>query len=182
MTEEDRVRWEAGHQAGRDPEEPDSAVPPAVFAPYADLFPQTGVALDLACGEGGSAVWLATRGLEVCGVDISSVAIERARRRAARHDVGGRCRWQVADLDEGLPPGPPAAVVLCHMFRDERLYRPMADRLRDGGLLAIAVLSEVGDRPGPFRARAGELRAAFADLSVIAGDEGAGRAWLLARR
>jgi hypothetical protein len=47
--------------------------------------------------------------------------------------------------------------------------------------MAIAVLSEVGAAPGPFRAAPGELSAAFADLDEIVAGEGEGRAWLLAR-
>ena len=88
----------------------------------------------------------------------------------------------MADLDRGLPSGPPAAVVLCYLFRSRCLYGPIIERLEAGGLLAIAVLSEVGAEPGPFRAGAGELRTAFAELAVIAAGEGEGRAWLLARK
>ena len=76
---------------------------------------------------------------------------------------------------------PPADVVLCHKFRDPRLDQAIIGRLAPGGLLAIAVLSEVGAAPGPFRAVAGELSAAFADLDEIAAGEGDGCAWLLAR-
>ena len=65
---------------------------------------------------------------------------------------------------------------------DRRLDRAITDRLVPGGLLAISVLSAVGAAPGPFRAEPGELRAAFADLTVIAAGEGDGEAWLLARR
>ena len=43
-----------------------------------------GQALDLACGEGRNALWLATRGWEVTGIDYSAVAIEKARMIAAR--------------------------------------------------------------------------------------------------
>ncbi len=48
-----------------------------------------GRALDLACGEGRNALWLAERGWRVTGVDYSRVAIEKSRARAARerHDV-----------------------------------------------------------------------------------------------
>lgn len=45
-----------------------------------------GRALDLACGEGRNAVWLAERGWRVTGVDYSSVAIAKARTRAAPLD------------------------------------------------------------------------------------------------
>ncbi len=55
-----------------------------------------GRALDLACGEGRNAIWLATRGWKVTAVDFSDVAIERARRTAARQAVN--VDWVVADL------------------------------------------------------------------------------------
>jgi hypothetical protein len=54
-------------------------------------------------------------------------------------------------------------------------------RLAPGGLLAITALSEVGAASGPFRVGPGELRAAFAELDLIAASEGQGEAWLLAR-
>jgi SAM-dependent methyltransferase len=182
MTEEDRVRWDAKYSsddASRDSEEPRI---PEVFAPYKDRFPRAGFALDLACGRGSTSVWLATLGLEVWGVDVSPVALDCARRLAAKSEISGRCTFYLADLDQGLPSSPQAEVVFCHLFRDPRLYRPIIDRLQASGLLAIAVLSEVGAQPGPFRALPGELTAAFDELAVIADGEAEGRAWLLARK
>ena len=154
---------------------------PEVLERHADVFPTAGTALDLACGQGLGAVWLARRGLDVLGLDISPVAISQARDLAARSGVGDRCRFDVVDLDDGLPAGPPADVVLCHKFRDRRLDQAIIRRLAPGGLLAIVVLSEVGAAPGPFRAVPGELSAAFAELNQLAAGEGDGRAWLLAR-
>jgi SAM-dependent methyltransferase len=146
-----------------------------------DQIPTAGHALDLACGSGSAAVWLAERGLIVWGVDVSAVAIEQADELAHRHGVSDRCRFSVADLDDGLPPGPPVDLILCHRFRDPRLYSAMVDRLRPDGVLAISVLSEVGAQPGFFRAAAGELDVAFAALQAMAAGEGDGQAWLLAR-
>ncbi|MBB3605390.1 SAM-dependent methyltransferase [Mycolicibacterium sp. BK556] len=177
MAEADRVRWDekyAGKSGG-------SPRLPEVFAPYVNEMPMTGNVLDLACGAGAAAVWLAERGLAVWGVDVSTVAIEQAQELAHRHGVGDRCRFSVADLDDGLPPGPAVEMVLCHRFRDPRLYPAIVDRLTPGGLLAITVLSEVGAEPGFFRATAGELDVAFADLHTLATGEGDGQAWLLAR-
>ncbi|WP_431235171.1 class I SAM-dependent methyltransferase [Mycolicibacterium psychrotolerans] len=178
MAEADGVRWD-GKYAGRRAGSPRL---PEVFAAYADEVPTAGQALELACGFGQASVWLAERGLIVWGVDVSAVAIEQAQGLAARRGVSDRCTFSVADLDGGLAPGPPATMILCHRFRDPDLYSAISDRLAPGGLLAISVLSEVGAEPGPFRARAGELQRAFADLQPLAAGEGDGQAWLLARR
>jgi SAM-dependent methyltransferase len=180
VSSEDRRRWDERY-AGAAPESAAAAGPPAVFAAHADEFPSAGTALELACGRGAGAVWLARRGLAVLGVDVSPVAITAARELAGRNGVGDRCRFDVVDLDDGLPPGPAADAIVCHRFRDRGLYPQISERLAPGGLLAIAVLSEVGAGAGPFRAAAGELTGAFADLDVIAGGEDAGLAWLLAR-
>lgn len=180
MAREDRRRWDERYTS-KPPALADAVEPPGVFASYTEAFPTTGRALDLACGQGRGAVWLARRGLNVWGLDVSVVAIDQSRDLAERSGVADRCRFDVADLDEGLPDGPPVDVILCHKFRDRRLDQAIVGRLAPGGLLAIAVLSEVGAAPGPFRAVAGELPAAFADLSVIAAGEGEGYAWLLAR-
>ena len=181
MAEADRRRWDERYATKGPP--PLSAVgPPRVLAAYAERFPVAGTALELACGQGTGAVWLALRGLEVVGLDISSVAIDQARELAHRGGVGDRCRFDLADFDAGLPAGPPVDAIVCHKFRDRRLDRAIIERLAPGGLLAIVALSEVGAGPGPFRAVAGELPAAFAELDVIVAGEGDGQAWLLARR
>lgn len=56
-----------------------------------------GRALDLGCGEGGDALWLAGAGWQVLGVDISPTAIARARRRAQEKSLAA-ARFDVADL------------------------------------------------------------------------------------
>ena len=62
-----------------------------VASELADLDP--GRALDVACGEGRNAIWLAQRGWTVTGIDFAEVAVERARRLAGDLDV----TWQVGD-------------------------------------------------------------------------------------
>lgn len=59
-----------------------------------------GAALDLACGEGRNALWLAQLGWQVLGIDYSSVAIARAEALTARqpYDVAIRLSWRVADV------------------------------------------------------------------------------------
>lgn len=181
MVVSDGSSWDRRY-ADLGPVPPGAVRPPGVFAAHAESFPTAGSALDIACGQGRIAVWLAERGMTVRGYDISAVAVAHAATLARQRHVADRCRFEVADLDRGLPDGPPVDVVVCHLFRDERLDRALVERLAPGGLLAIAVLSEVDAAPGRFRARPGELVDAFAGLDVLAADEAAGTAWLLGRR
>ena len=56
---------------------------------------EPGSALDLACGEGRNAVWLAANGWQVTGVDFSPVGLDKARRLAAK--AGVAVDWELAD-------------------------------------------------------------------------------------
>lgn len=180
MSEEDRVRWDERYATRADDGRDDIALPD-VFVGFAEHLPVAGNALDLACGPGAHSVWLAQRGLHVHGVDVSPVAIAQARRLAETAGVARCCRFEVFDLDAGLPPGPQVDVLLCNMFRDSSLDEAVMDRLARGGMLMVSALSEVGSDPGPFRVRPGELPRAFAPLEVLHAGESDGRAWLVAR-
>ena len=85
----------------------------------ADLEP--GRALDLACGEGQNAIWLATLGWEVTGVDYSEVAIAKARARAERD--GAPVDFVCADLLEYEPPAGAFDLVLLLYFHIPALDR-----------------------------------------------------------
>lgn len=180
VSEHDRRRWDERYARSR-PLPVDSVPPPNFLEPFTDLIPTQGRALDVACGQGLGSVWLAQHGLDVWGVDISGVAIAQARELAQGYGVHERCRFDVVDLDDGLPAGPPVDVLLCNNFRDPRLHQALIERLAPGGLLAIRTLSEVGAGPGPFRAAAGELLSAFGGLEPVRAGEADGHAWLLAR-
>ncbi|MHA7650992.1 class I SAM-dependent methyltransferase [Mycobacterium sp. ML4] len=181
MTEQDRRRWDERY-AKSGPALVEVGAPPEFLLPRIDVIPNSGRALDIACGRGVDSVWLARRGLDVWGVDISRVAIELASNLADRMSFGDRCRFSIADLDEGLPDGPPVDMLLCNKFRDRRLDRALIERLAPGGILAICTLSEVGAEPGPFRAARGELPSVFGELDQLTAGEGGGYAWLVARR
>jgi 2-polyprenyl-3-methyl-5-hydroxy-6-metoxy-1,4-benzoquinol methylase len=86
-----------------------------VVADLADLAP--GTALDLGCGEGRNAVWLADRGWEVTAVDYSSVAIERARERSAKAHV--EVEWILADVRHWFPTKSFDLVTIVYMHLPE---------------------------------------------------------------
>jgi SAM-dependent methyltransferase len=104
----------------------------------ADLPPAR--ALDVACGEGRNAVWLAERGWRVTGVDFSGVALEKARRLAAARDV--HVTWLQEDLLE-YRVEPPAfdlvAVFYLQLPAAERrlVLRTAAGVVASGGLLLV---------------------------------------------
>ena len=181
MSDQDRDHWDDRYRETRVAPIGDHGPPPALM-PAAHLIPSTGSALEIACGRGRAAVWLAMRGIQVWGVDVSPVAIRLARRLARSNAVADHCRFDVFDLDGGLPEGPPVDLILCHLFRDPRLDQAIIERLSPGGILAIAVLSEVDAGPGPFRAAPGELTAAFSPLEILASGEATGTAWLVGER
>ena len=62
-----------------------------------------GTALDVGCGEGADAVWLAERGWHVTAIDISGVALERARAAAANAGVTDRIEWRHGDIATWTP-------------------------------------------------------------------------------
>ncbi|MET9558437.1 class I SAM-dependent methyltransferase [Streptomyces sp. NPDC006645] len=73
---------------------------PVLVSEVAELPP--GRALDVGCGEGADALWLARRGWQVTAIDISATALQRAAGSAA--DAQERITWTQADLNTTPPP------------------------------------------------------------------------------
>ena len=59
---------------------------------------EVGEVLELGCGEGGDAVWLAEQGWRVTAVDISATAVARGAEGAEQHGVADRIAWVAHDL------------------------------------------------------------------------------------
>ncbi|MEO3824402.1 class I SAM-dependent methyltransferase [Actinomadura sp. B10D3] len=103
---------------------------------------EPGTALDLGCGEGADAIWLARRGWRVTAADISGVALERAARHAAEAGVADRVDWQLHDLAESFPEGTYDLVSaqFLHSPADmprEEILRSAAAAVAPGGILLI---------------------------------------------
>lgn len=120
---------------------------------------QPGTALDAGAGEGGDAFWLAARGWRVTAADISSVALERAARRAS--DRGLAITWLHADLAKASAPGTYDLVAahFLHVPKSEQpeLFRHLAAAVApDGTLLVVGHdLSDMAKMPRPDLAEYG---------------------------
>jgi len=113
-----------------------------VAAELADLPP--GRALDVACGEGRNAIWLAGRGWQVTGVDFSAAGLDRAMRLAAGAGVADRVSFQLGDVVTGpLPAGPFDAVVVAYL-QLEGPRRRAALRLAAAAVAPAGTLLVVG--------------------------------------
>lgn len=71
----------------------------------ADLTPAPGTALDLGCGHGGEALWLAAQGWNVTPVDVSQTALDRVAARAEATGLSERIHPQQHDLSQTFPHG-----------------------------------------------------------------------------
>ena len=100
---------------------------------------RAGTALDVACGEGRNAIWLASVGWQVVGVDFSPVGLEKARRLATQRGV--TVDWVQADLTTWEPPGTYdlVAVMYLHLPGDLRhdVLARMARAVAPGGTLLV---------------------------------------------
>jgi tellurite methyltransferase len=157
-----QVKWDQRYR------EAQALPPPArVLTENAHLLPGSGHALDLACGLGANALFLAGRGLTVEAWDLSPVAIERLSREAGASglQVTALVRAGVAQ-----PPRPGSCdVVVVSHFLDRTLLPHLADALRPGGLLFYQTFSrEAVSRSGPsnpaYRLGDNELARAFSHL------------------
>ena len=135
-----------------------------------------GTALDIACGRGRNALYLAQEGFEVTAVDISAVALDLLHQQAQQRQLAIATRK--IDLEQGgvLPAGP--FDLLLNFFY---LHRPLIpqelERVRPGGIAVFRTFSQAGcDRFGEIKPEIalapGELLNIFSGWNVLHHEEG----------
>ena len=156
--------------------EPFGGRPAGWLVEHRALLTGGGRALDVACGDGRNAAWLAEIGYAVDAIDVSDVAIDALRAAASERDLAVTPR--VVDLErEPLPPGP-YDVIIVFNFLQRDLFGALAEALARGGLLFYETLSqdhvtELGHSFNPaFLLDEGELLRAFGGLEVVDHREG----------
>ena len=130
--------WE-GHYRGHERVWSGRANP--VLVDVAGSLPR-GTALDLGCGEGGDAIWLARRGWRVTAVDVSATALARASAHAAAVGSEAHIDFQQHDLAHAFPAGAFDLVSAQYLhspveFPRDRVLRAAARTVAPGGLLLI---------------------------------------------
>ncbi|WP_238420189.1 bifunctional 2-polyprenyl-6-hydroxyphenol methylase/3-demethylubiquinol 3-O-methyltransferase UbiG [Gordonia sp. 'Campus'] len=125
-----------------------SDVNPALVAEVSDIAP--GTALDVGSGEGADARWLADRGWQVTALDISQVAIDRAREIDPRPSI----TWLRADVIADAVPAADVDLVTMHYFPIPKANLDAARRLVDavgpGGTLLVVAHAPDGVRAHGF--------------------------------
>lgn len=164
---EDRLRWnrrysEAGFTADWAPD-----------VIVAERLPGlgTGRALDVACGIGANALFLAKRGWEVDAVDVSDVAIERLRVAATSEGVLDTIHLGLGDVETLPVQVATYDLVLCFRFLSRAAAPKLSAALKPGGALiyqtyTTAHRAKRPSFPEAWCLKPGELRSLFADLEV----------------
>ncbi len=124
-----------------------------------------GRALDLACGSGRHATWLAERGWDVMAVDRAEVAIPGVR-------------FVKADLEQDEFAIEPAAwdLIVCWLYWQEGLLPSIALGVKPGGIAALA-----GKTSGRFTTSIDRFRMGFSGWTELASGAAGERAWFVAR-
>jgi tellurite methyltransferase len=164
----DLERWNRKYSNGNPiPDfEPDS-----LLRTYANLLDDKGIALDVACGVGHNAIFLAQRGYDVIAVDGSVVGLNYCREMIRRKDL--RISLIAADLERFSLPPEYFDLVLVVRY----LYRPLIAQLKravkSGGLVIYKTFNSnhLQDNPDfrkEYLVEHGELSKWFADFQLIA--------------
>ncbi len=121
--------------------------PPAALVGLAAFLPTDGFAVDLAGGDGTGGLYLARRGLDTTVVDVSEVALRRARTLAdtagvelttMQADLTDRPERFLSDLSQQQGPG----LITCFHYLQRDLLEAMPDVVRPGLTVAVSIATE----------------------------------------
>ena len=166
MNKPDQTKWDRIYTgSGEKP-----AKPCRVLSSHSHLLPAEGDALDLACGRGGNALYLAARGFSTRAWDVSVVAIQ------SLSDVAGHNGLPLVAEQRDVTADPPASgsfdIIVVSRFLDRTLAPAICAALREHGLLFYQtfIREKTGDT-GPnnpaYRLEANELLRLFQSLHII---------------
>jgi 2-polyprenyl-3-methyl-5-hydroxy-6-metoxy-1,4-benzoquinol methylase len=151
-------------------------VPAKFLSTNYNFIPEGGSVLDVGMGEGRNAVFLARKGYRVTGVDISSVAVKKAKLLA--QEFGVRINTVVTPMEKYQAPKGGFDAVICFYYVDRKLHDQMLSWLKPGGLLIYESFTDHQLKvPGyeqhdpRYLLRPGELLSMFKGVRVVKYEE-----------
>lgn len=139
--QKDKEKWDDRYSRMQMP-----LTPSDLLGEFYALLPKEGKALDLACGNGRNARFLATFGLEVSAIDISSIAIAQAHKlwdsSKSMHTPKGSLELLCLDLDSYAIQPNTYAVICNFYFLDRRLLAQIPQALKKQGLFFLETFEE----------------------------------------
>ncbi|WP_104697043.1 MULTISPECIES: class I SAM-dependent methyltransferase [unclassified Helicobacter] len=157
--QEDKIKWNIRYINNHMPTQTSE-----LLLEFEDLLPHSGRVLDIACGNGRNLKFLAKKGLECEGIDISEVALAKIQKIDNIHTF-------CMDLDGFKLEKESYDVILNFYFLDRRILSQVSDALRSGGYLFLETFIEDALYPTTISPnkilRDGELEKFFCDLKII---------------
>ncbi|MGQ0810974.1 MAG: class I SAM-dependent methyltransferase [Nitrospiraceae bacterium] len=163
---EDKERWDSKYSSdaylfGKDPI--------SFLTQNVHLLPQ-GKALDVAMGEGRNGVFLATKGFQVTGIDISEKGLQKAKTLAAERGV--TITTQIVDLEQVQLEKSAYDVVLCTYYLQRSLFPQIKEALKSGGMVVVETytMEHLKYRPDfrkEYLIQANELLELFKEFKIL---------------
>ena len=191
MARKDQIRWNRKHAEGHGAEEPSAFLIEILTSGSWPIPP--GRALDIACGQGRNALFLAERGFDVTALDISPVALAEARRRALARSL--TVSWQITDLEQIKLPADRYDLIVNFNYLQRSLIPQILSALKGGGYVIFETYlidqQEIGHPKNPdYLPAHNELLDRFRACRVLCyregkfvdGGESSFRAGILARK
>jgi len=150
---------------------------PAQFiADNYEYLPMGAKVLDMGMGEGRNAVFLARKGYQVTGIDISSVAIKKSRMLAT--EFGVRINAILGSLDEYKFAPSSFDAIICFYYVDRSLNKKILKWLKPGGILVFEAHTDLQagvkgseNYEKKYMLRPGELLNMFPDMQILKYEE-----------
>ncbi len=173
MSKDDEIRWDQQHSQSQIGEHPGSFLR-QMMEDYALVLPR-GRALDIACGKGRNALYLAELGFEVVALDISAVALEQGRKRAELKRL--RIDWRQTDLEEVRLDEAAFDLVVNFNYLQRSLMGQIKRAVKSGGYVIFETYlidqKEIGHPQNPaYLLGHNELLESFRDFRILYYREG----------
>lgn len=140
------------------------------------FIPKGAKVLDMGMGEGRNAVYLARKNYKVTGIDISSIAVKKARKLAKEFDV--RINTIIASLERYPIKKESFDAIICFYYVDRDLHERMVSWLKPGGILIYEAhtdlqrtIDESGYHDSKYLLREKELPSLFPNLRILKYEE-----------